>query len=103
MNDEKPKAITPEILEPASSTEKRPADSLTDILGAIDKLLPNAAKWAISAGWQNTVQLGLIVAGGLGVLMLAFFAAWRGNWDLAEKITLPVLAFFGGLLAGRNK
>lgn len=102
MSDEKPATINPEVLEPQGNAQKPPSESLAEILGAVDKLLPNATKWAISIGWQSTVQLALIVAGGMGVLSLAFFAAWRGNWDLAEKIGIPVLAFFGGLLAGRK-
>lgn len=86
--------------EPKPAT--KPPETLADMVKAVLPLLPGALEAFKLATRHTTYQLLIIVAGGCAVLGLAYFAAMRGEWGVDEKLALPVLAFLGGMLAGRK-
>lgn len=90
--------------EPKPPTEKQQAqETLADIVSALKPLVPDIKEMVIASGRHATVQVVLCALGGAGVLGLAYVAAFRGQWELAEKIAIPVLSFFAGILAGKGK
>lgn len=90
---------------PTPQTTEKTEDevSIKELVEAIGPLMPHFTEMQSKAAKHVTIQVTLMWAGGALVLALAFVAAFKEQWALAEKIAIPVLSFFGGLLAGRGK
>lgn len=91
--------------DPAANAAKKiekTNESFVDLIKAVKTIMPDLARMFVHSAWTSTIQFMCVVLGGLAVLSLCFMAGTQGKWDVVEKIAIPVLAFFGGLLAGRK-
>lgn len=94
----------PEVLPTAESVKAAlPQENLTDLLKALQPYAEPFQKAMRTSGWQDIVRLAIISFGGGGVLVLAFYAGYKDHWDFAEKLAIPVLTFFAGLMVGKSK
>ena len=86
----------------AAKKIEKSSESLVDLVKAVKTIMPEIARIFVHSAWTSTIQFMFVVIGGLAVLSLCFMAGMQQKWDVVEKIAIPVLAFFGGLLAGRK-
>jgi hypothetical protein len=91
------------VAAPAAKEKQEAQETLGELVTALKPLLPDIKEMIISSGRQATTQVILCALGGAGVLGLAYVAAVRDKWDVAEKLAIPVLSFFAGILAGKGK
>lgn len=93
-------AEQPPPTEQLLALEKQKTETLRELIktgGEVaDKLIAAFAR-------QDTTQTKLAWLGGISVLGVGLVAGLSGRWELTEKLALPVLAFFSGLLAGAKK
>jgi len=87
-----PNAAQP-AAEPASKTLSAFEPIAKDGLERLERFQTLALK-------HGTARFGMSIAGVVIILGLAYRAAWEGNWSMVEKLALPALTFFVGLLAG---
>jgi|GEM_PF-5687345 len=93
---ETPAEAANQTAEPASKTVAAWAPIMKDLFERLERFQVLALK-------HGTFRFFGACAGVALILGLAYKAAWDGNWSMVEKLALPALTFFVGLLAGGSK